>query len=1036
MAHHASPPKLLFSRSMGVAMSLAATTAWGANYAPFIVPAGTTFTLNGGDSVTGTGSSTAIRVGNATLNFGPGNIAIGNVDLGVFATNGAAANINFQSGTNVTITTVTATGLGLQSTTNSRATFSLAPNSNVTIRGFQGVNLGHTPFGTLSQLTVGNGATLKIETAPAGGNPWPKGIMTSNNTAITLDGGGVLDVQTAGGTYARGVELGYSLTYPDSIVRRFTSAPGSTLRINTTGQTSDGFYMLGVGEAVMQGTTDIHTTGPDSSGVFLRRYVSPTNHLVVAPQGGSTARILTEGADAYGVIGIDGSRAELADLQVETRGTDAVGLYAYTSSGQPATVFQATRNNIVTTGQGGFGILAQGAASSVVFDDGSVRTSGAQAHGVVVAGTSNFAATGSTIGVNGAQSIGLLLTSDTGTQGATINGGNITSAAGTAIGADGGVANIELNGTTVQGATNWLQVASSGSLLSSRTRALRGIDPSLAPEAGNPVGLNATGALAGSPATANVMARNATLTGAAVTETGSTSNVTLVDSTWTLTGNSTITNLVNDPSLIDFTPPQAGAYKTLTVRNYSGDGVIALNTYLGDDSSPSDKLVIDGGSATGASQLRIKNAGGPGALTTASGIQVVQVVNGGVSGSGAFALAGRAVAGPYEYRLYQGSASAPADQSWYLRSEKEPDPPPVPPVPPVPPDPPPAPPQPPVPPEPPPVPPAPPAPPTPPDPEPLYRPEVAAYLANQRLVGQMFVQSMHDRLGEPQFIETQQFQSQDSKRRALWLRAVGKWEGSHSRDGNFDVSTDMFLLQGGGDVAQWKLFSDTDRLHVGAMVGYGSADSTARADGNPYKAKGRVQGYSAGVYGTWFQNDESKLGAYVDTWFQYGWYNNRVMGTDLPRVDYDSRAWAVSAETGYAFKLRGDWVLEPQAQLIYVSSDTDSLTESNGTRVGGADSHGTITRLGVRTHSTFDLGNGRKAQPFATLNWWHSSTDSSVSFNQLPVGDLYPKDRYELKLGVHADFAKGWTGWTNVAGSWGAQDYHQYAARIGVKYAW
>jgi outer membrane autotransporter protein len=41
-----------------------------------------------------------------------------------------------------------------------------------------------------------------------------------------------------------------------------------------------------------------------------------------------------------------------------------------------------------------------------------------------------------------------------------------------------------------------------------------------------------------------------------------------------------------------------------------------------------------------------------------------------------------------------------------------------------------------------------------------------------------------------------------------------------------------------------------------------------------------------------------------------------------------------------------------------------------------------------------------------------------------------------LKLGVHADFNKGWTGWTNVAGSWGAQDYHQYSARIGVKYAW
>ncbi|MNV21393.1 Outer membrane protein IcsA autotransporter precursor [compost metagenome] len=628
-----------------------------------------------------------------------------------------------------------------------------------------------------------------------------------------------------------------------------------------------------------------------------------------------------------------------------------------------------------------------------------------------MAGTSSFAATNSTVAANGPQAIGLLLTSDTGTQSATMNGGSITSAMGTAVGADGGTANIQLTGTTVTGATNWLQVASSGTLLSSRSRTLHGVDPSLAPDAGNPPGVSSGGALAGAVATANVLARNATLSGAAVTEAGSTSNVTLIDSTWTLTGNSNLTNLVNDPSLIDFTPPQAGAYKTLTVRNYSGDGVIALNTFLGTDNSPSDKLVIDGGSATGASQLRIKNTGGPGALTTASGIQVVEVVNGGVSGASAFALSGRAVAGPYEYRLYQGSAAAPTDQSWYLRSEKEPEPPPGPPTPPAPPG------------------------PTP-DPEPLYRPEVAAYLANQRLVGQMFVQSMHDRLGEPQFIESQQFADDDSKRKALWLRAVGKWEGTHSRDGNFDVSTDLFLLQGGGDLAQWKLFSETDRLHLGAMLGYGTADSTARADGNPYKAKGRVDGFSAGVYGTWFQNDDTKLGAYVDTWFQYGWFNNRVQGSELPRVDYDSQAWAVSAEAGYAFKLRENWMLEPQAQVIYVDSNTDSITEQNGTRVDRADSNGTVTRLGVRTFTTLDLGNNRKAQPFATVNWWHSNVDSSVSFNQLPVGGLYPKDRYELKVGVHADFTKGWTGWVNASGSWGAQDYHQYVGRIGVKYTW
>ncbi len=123
-------------------------------------------------------------------------------------------------------------------------------------------------------------------------------------------------------------------------------------------------------------------------------------------------------------------------------------------------------------------------------------------------------------------------------------------------------------------------------------------------------------------------------------------------------------------------------------------------------------------------------------------------------------------------------------------------------------------------------------------------------------------------------------------------------------------------------------------------------------------------------------------------------------------------------------------------QIIYVDSDTDSITEQNGTRVNRADANGTITRLGARTYTTLDLGNNRKLQPFATVNWWHTRVDSSVSFNQLPVGNLYPKDRYELKLGAHADFTKGWTGWVNVSGSWGAQDYHQYAGRIGVKYTW
>jgi len=78
-----------------------------------------------------------------------------------------------------------------------------------------------------------------------------------------------------------------------------------------------------------------------------------------------------------------------------------------------------------------------------------------------------------------------------------------------------------------------------------------------------------------------------------------------------------------------------------TTTSYIGTGgTIAMNTFLGRDGSPSDRLVINGGSATGSSLLRITNAGGPGAETVANGIAVVQAINGGTTATGAFTLVG------------------------------------------------------------------------------------------------------------------------------------------------------------------------------------------------------------------------------------------------------------------------------------------------------------------------------------------------------------------------------------------------------------
>ena len=111
-------------------------------------------------------------------------------------------------------------------------------------------------------------------------------------------------------------------------------------------------------------------------------------------------------------------------------------------------------------------------------------------------------------------------------------------------------------------------------------------------------------------------------------------------------------------------------FGSLTISgNYVGaGGTLALNTYLGADNSPSDKLVINGGTATGTTSLAVTNAGGPGASSTANGIAVVQAINGGTTAAGAFSLTGEVRAGAYDYRLFQGGVAGSDPNDWFLRS--------------------------------------------------------------------------------------------------------------------------------------------------------------------------------------------------------------------------------------------------------------------------------------------------------------------------------------------------------------------------------
>ena len=111
-----------------------------------------------------------------------------------------------------------------------------------------------------------------------------------------------------------------------------------------------------------------------------------------------------------------------------------------------------------------------------------------------------------------------------------------------------------------------------------------------------------------------------------------------------------------------------GATDTANATAWSGSGgTVLLDTVLGTDGSPSDKLRITG-PISGTTVLQISNLGGAGAATTGNGILVVDAAS--ASGSGTFTLAGGTlVQGGFVYSLVKA-----ADGNWYLQSTPVPPP--------------------------------------------------------------------------------------------------------------------------------------------------------------------------------------------------------------------------------------------------------------------------------------------------------------------------------------------------------------------------
>jgi outer membrane autotransporter protein len=857
-------------------------------------------------------------------------------------TNGGVAQ---NGGAPCTVSTPVTVGFGTAVSTTNNA--NVTTNAAVTAHGFgTGISADTNSLVTVNGPVTASGAGLNATNGAQ---------IIANSILLQNDGGGgaVAMIANNATIVANGITIVWPNGAGQSLVQALAGGviqftPNSSLTIPGGGVPS-ALLASGSGSQIIADTLSLSMGG--SGGITAAKAQLGGNiqltggSITFSGGGGNTGLSATGTNSAITANGVS--------ISVGNGGGD-VGANADTGGS-----VALTGGNVSVQGVGGgeTGLRATGAGSLITASNVAINVTGSGGNAGLNAanGASIVTTDGSVSVVNGAG--GLLQ-----------NGGNVTMA-GTNVTAsgNGGFGFLFNNG----GSANTLQYSNGTITASSASFSVQGATANINLSNTIATANNNTLLETKSSGTTLFNVQQSTLQGVISTENGSTSTVNLTQGTvWTMTGNSTATNVTNDSSQIIYTAPtgdptQLSSYKTLTVSNYIGvGGLIGLNTFLGTDSSPSDKLVISGGSGSGSTAIRVTNAGGPGAPTVSDGILLVQAINGATTTPTAFSLARPVTAGAFDYFLFRGGVSPGSQDSWFLRSSLV-----GPPIPPLTPGqsptPTPAPGQPPLPTA---VPGAPPI--------PLFQPDVAlksVVPSLARTVGLVTLGTFNERQGD-------QLLLRGDMRVGVWGRVFGQETREHFAQGaqpDFDGTVAGF--QAGADL--WRLESINGHSdHIGFYVGQ------ARASGSVHGLVDAFQGAPAGHVDL----DATSYGGYWTHLGRSNWYIDAVLqGTHFQTSEnsirgdssnFGGRGFAASLEAGYPIALTSWLRFEPQIQGIWQRTSFDNTLDSSST-IAFDRSDVATGRAGALLRGTFGR-IGTQWQPYLKGNiWWGSNGVDTATFN-------------------------------------------------------
>ncbi len=366
-------------------------------------------------------------------------------------------------------------------------------------------------------------------------------------------------------------------------------------------------------------------------------------------------------------------------------------------------------------------------------------------------------------------------------------------------------------------------------------------------------------------------------------------------------------------------------------------GTVVLDTVLGDDQSPTDRLLVSG-DASGHSWVKIANIGGVGSYTN-EGIKIIDI---GGQSDGSFELDGdyttkdgqQAImtSSAYAYTLQKGSGSGNKDGNWYLVSQNTR---PIDPTDPINPT------------------------------GPRYSAAAPVYESyNATLQSLNRLPTLQQRVGgrySNNAANTALTNAGETTPAGIW----GRIEGAHNRiqsastAGALNQNINTVILQAGVDGQIYE--NEQVRLIAGITGQYGNAH--ARIDNLSGDGSGEIntEGWGLGATATYY----GRNGFYLDAQAEANWYDSALDVDAVNRGLVHSNkgfGYALSLEAGQRVTLNESWSLTTQAQLMWSSVDFDSFTDAYGARISSHEGDSLKGRIGLAANyqDAFTGADGRK----------------------------------------------------------------------------